>query len=166
MIAPRPILPSTRSFARLSLGALVCALVALPMLASAERAPWDQARATAAAADLAAATDKLYDGFYKLPPPPVAQQGKYYYSIKQKLRVLKNESRHLAAALKEGEGLEATESTYANIQQLRRSVRDDARMAGFVPEDVLALADQARDAGLRLAPYYDEDWQAAAPAAK
>jgi len=158
--------PRRHRFAGLVLGLLACGLAAVPTLAAAERAAWDQARVTAIAADLSSATDNLYDAFYKLPPPSVAQQGKFYYSIKQKLRVLKNETRHLANELKQGGTLDSTLPTYQNIQQLRRSVQDDARMSGFVPEDVLALADKARDAGLRLAPYYDEEWQVPSPAAK
>jgi hypothetical protein len=101
-----------------------------------------------------------------VPPAALGTRNRVHYALRSKLRLLKNQARALADALKSGEGFEETQNDWKNFDQLRRSARDDARLAGFVPDDVLAKADKARDVAMRLAPYYDEEWQGPAPAAK
>jgi hypothetical protein len=153
---------SSQHLARL-LGSLAIAGLLFAPSARGELAAWDQAQVTALAKDLATAADSLYDTFLKQPPPGVASmQSHSYYRLKQWVRLLQLEARHLAGSLVKGEGREQTLAIYDNLVQLARSARDDAGKA-FVAQDVGNRASAVRGVLNRLGPFYDPDFQTLAP---
>ena len=153
---------SNHHLARL-LGSLAIAGLLFAPSARGELAAWDQAQVTALAKDLATATDSLYDTFRKQQPPGLgSMQSHAYYRLKQWVRLLQLEARHLAGSVEQGEGREQTLAIYENLMQLARSARDDAGKA-FVAHDVGDRAAAVRGVLNRLGPYYDPDFQTLAP---
>src|SRR5688572_74286 len=71
--------------------------------ASAEVEEWDQEKVETLAEQLRVATKELYDTFCKQPVLGVAQN-KLYYRLKQDIRSLRSEARHLSDALAQGAG--------------------------------------------------------------
>jgi hypothetical protein len=142
--------------------AMVLLLFAAPNV-RAELAAWNQAEATRLAKELTTATDTLYDTFIKQPTPAIgSMQTQAYYRLKQSVRLLRLEARHLAASLEDGEGREQTLPLYENLMQLARSARDDAGKV-FVQHDVGERASAVRGALNQLGPYYDPDFHTLAP---
>ena len=84
------------------------------------------------------------------------------YRLKQWVRLLQLEARHLAESVEQGEGREQTLAIYDNLMQLARSARDDAGKA-FVAHDVGDRASAVRGVLNRLGPFYDPDFQTLAP---
>lgn len=153
---------SNHRLARL-LGSLAIAGLLFAPSARGELAAWDQAQVTALAKDLAAATDSLRDTFRKQPPPGLGSMHSHaYHRLKQWVRLLELEARHLAEAAGQGEGREQTLAIYDNLMQLARSARDDAGKA-FVAHDVGERASAVRGVLNRLGPFYDPDFQTLAP---
>lgn len=153
---------STRPVAHL-IFPLAITLVLSAANARAELAAWDQAAVTAIAKELEKATHALYDTFVKKPAPSVGSvQSHTYYRLKQEVRLLRVEARHLAASLEKGEGREQTLPIYDHLMQLVRIARDDAAKT-FNTQDVGERAAAVRGVLNRLGPYYDPDFQALAP---
>jgi hypothetical protein len=145
------------------LGSLAIAALLFAPSARGELAAWDQAQVTALAKDLATVTGSLYDTFLKQQPPGLgSMQSQAYYRLKQWVRLLQLEARHLAESVEKGEGREQTVPIYENLMQLARSARDDAGKA-FVAHDVGDRAAAVRAVLNRLGPFYDPDFQTLAP---
>jgi hypothetical protein len=129
----------------------------------AELTVWDQAQVMEVAKELVTATEALYETFIRQPPPNVASmQAHAYYELKQFVRLLRIEARHLARSLENGEGREPTLPVYRNLMQLARSARDDAGRV-FVARDVGERAAAVRGVLNKLGPYYDPDFPLLAP---
>lgn len=146
------------SSARTILSAFALALaVSIPGAGSAELAKWDQARVTATATEFAEAAQGVQDAFYKEPSQNIGSgQARSYYRLKQLVRRIKTEARHLAAQLEEGKGFDETLPVYENLMQLIADAREDARRT-FTSNFVLDKVAVANDALRRLTPYYQEE---------
>jgi hypothetical protein len=144
----------------------VLAAVSLSLVAGragAELAAWDQTKVTGIAKQLEAAAKDLYDTFYKQPVPTVGSgQARAYQRLKQKIRGIRTKTSQLARDLEKGKGREATQPAYADLMELVRSARDDARKA-FTTQDVEQKAAVARDQLNELGPYYDPNYEALKP---
>jgi hypothetical protein len=134
--------------------------------ARAEHAPWDQAKVSELATQLAEASKSLYDTFYKQPPPQAGSgQGNDYRRLKQQVRRIQTEARELAGALGKGEGREDTHDIYENLMSLVRDARQSAQRV-FSTQDVQDKASKARQLINQLTPYYDPDAQPLQPASR
>ena len=131
--------------------------------ARADLAAWDQAKVSEIAKQLVPATKDLYDTFYQQVPPTAGSgQTKDFYSLKQVIRVMKTESRHLAGQLEKGEGHDQTLPSYESLMQLVREAREaGARI--FATEDLQGKATAVRVLLNQLGPYYDPDFQTLQP---
>ena len=110
---------------------------------------------TAIAADLAEAVDQLRDAFRDSPVGKTIGSGQEAAQLRMRdrLRLLKNESRFLANSLKEGAGREETLSVYERVGTLARDAREEARKM-FLPQQLMDKVVQAGAAWRRLTPYY------------
>ena len=121
----------------------------------AQLAPWDQAKVTALASQLADAANELYSTFYKQGPPPVGSgQGESYRKLKQEVQDIQDESKQLAGALAKGRGREETRNDYRDLMENVRDAREQARRV-FSTEDVGNAATKVRDLLNQISPYYD-----------
>jgi len=127
----------------------------VPSASFAELAEWDQERVTTLAAVLAPACDALYDTFSKEPVATVGSgQMKDYHRLRQVVRRIKREAKHLSSALAAGEGYDETLPIYENLMVMVRDARGVAKRtftSNFVQEKAAAAGDLLR----RIAPYYD-----------
>jgi hypothetical protein len=145
-----------RSLQKISPVLLVLAFaVWVPSASSAELAKWDQERVTALGTELTQACDALYDTFLKEPQSTVGSgQARDYYRLRQVVRRIKGEARHLSSALAKGEGYDQTLPVYENLMVTVRDARETAKRiftSNFVQEKAAAAGDVLR----RIAPYYD-----------
>jgi hypothetical protein len=132
---------------------LVGLAVATPALAAA----WNQEEVTAIAQQLEQATKDLYDSFYKQPTQGIGSgQARAYLELKQQLRRIRTEARHLAAALGKGEGHDETLPIWRNLMEEVRRAQENARRV-YSTGPVTERANTAREALEKLAPYYDAE---------
>ena len=135
---------------------LVLAVIAwLPSASFAELAAWDQERVTALGAELTEACDALYNTFVKEPAKTIGSgQSKDYYRLRQVIRRVKTEAKHLSSALGEGEGYDQTLPIYESLMTMVRDAREISQRtftSNYVTEKAAAAGDVLR----RIAPYYD-----------
>ena len=136
---------------------IVLFAIGQPRNASAELARWDQERVAKIAADLYEAVKDLRDTARKQPPPTAGSlQTRSHYRLLDDLRLIRNETKHLANELKAGQSRDETFPVYRRVQGLRRTAAENARRL-FIHEPVLAKIDAARDVLRRLRPYYEEE---------
>ena len=145
-----------RSLQKIGPVVLVLAVIAwLPSASFAELAQWDQERVTALGAELTEACDALYNTFVKEPAQTLGSgQSKDYYRLRQVIRRVKTEARHLSTALGEGEGYDQTLPIYENLMTMVRDARAIAKRT-FTSNYVLDKAAVTSDLLRRIAPYYD-----------
>jgi hypothetical protein len=131
-----------------------CALV-LAVGASADLAPWDQAKVTDLAKQLAAVTAELSDSFRKQPVPAKGSpQRQSHFLLTRQLRDIRRGAQALSTALQNGGDRKATLARYQSLMQRVRTARDHARRITAGTE-VEQKADAARDILNQLAPFYD-----------
>jgi hypothetical protein len=145
-----------RSLHRIGPVVLVLAVtVWLPSGSFAELAQWDQERVTALGAELSEACNALYDTFVKEPESIKGSgQSKDYYRLRQIIRRVKGEAKHLSSALAKGEGYDQTLPIYENLMTMVRDARETSQRiftSNYVQDKAAAAGDVLR----RLAPYYD-----------
>jgi hypothetical protein len=146
---------SARTAARPVLAAALCALAAAP--AAGEVLPWDPARVTGLARELGAATNELYDTFFKQPRPPTTPSStRDYHRLKADLRRLQNEARGFLADLESGEGREETRPAFESMLVTVNWARERAQSV-FTTKDVQEKASRVRAILNQLAPLYDPD---------
>jgi hypothetical protein len=131
--------------------------------ARADVVAWDQAKVSEIAKQLVAATQDLYDTFYKQLPPTVGSgQNKEFYRLKQVTRVMKTEARELAGQIEKGEGHDQTLPSYESLMEMVRKARElGARI--FATEDLKQKATAVRGLLNQIGPYYDPDFQTLQP---
>ncbi len=144
--------PTTRTVLAV-LAAATLGLVATG--AAAALAEWSQDRVTQYANELAAATGALKDAIDKQPESvnPAAQRA--FYAAQDDVRVMNNSAKHLATALKNGDGRDETAPVFRRIQSLRRDAEEDGRKA-LIPNQVMDKIAPVGAALIKLAPYYEE----------
>ena len=151
---------------RLLVAVIACGVFAAGAPAGADLAPWDQAKVTALAKQLADATQALNDTFYLQPPPGRgSMQSRSYQQLRQKIRMIRMEAGALSASLAKGEGHEETLPSYESLMQMVRDARRDAQQV-FSTVDVQQKATAARLILNQISPYYDADAMPLAPATR
>jgi hypothetical protein len=127
----------------------------VPSASFAELAEWDQERVTALGTELATACGALYDTFLKEPVSTIGSgQAKDYHRLRQVVRRIRGDARHLSSALAKGEGYDQTLPVYENLMVMVRDAREVAKRT-FTSNYVLDKAAAAGDVLRRIAPYYD-----------
>ncbi len=134
--------------------AAICIVGALGLAGATSAEEWNQEDATAAAVELREATQALYDSFYKQPTQGIGSgQARAYLELKQQLRRVRLESRHLANSLEGGEGHDETLPIYRNLMEEVRSAQENARSV-YSTSPVVEKANVARAALEKLAAFY------------
>jgi hypothetical protein len=143
-----------RSSAPVFLVVMTLAL-ALPATPSrAQSAAWDQDKVTELAVQLADAARELELAFRREPPPHVGHgQSRARFRFRDSLRVLRTETRALAAELEAGGGLEETWPIVRRGRVVVRDLREDGRRMGW-QEPAVGHARRAEELIAQLAPFY------------
>lgn len=135
--------------------ALAVLLLALAPGARAELAAWDQAKVTELATQLETSINGLFDSLRRQPPPTAGNPTRApYFRLMQEVRQLRNESRFMARALRDGSTQEELVPSWNSMMVTVRRAQDNARRI-FAGTDVQQHADAARAALNQLAPYFD-----------
>jgi DNA repair exonuclease SbcCD ATPase subunit len=120
----------------------------------AQVAEWNQKDVTAVSQQLEEATKELYDSFYKQPTQGIGTgQARAYQELKQQLRRIRQETRHLASSLTRGEDHDETLPIYRNLMEEVRDAEENARRV-FSTGPVIEKANVAREALEKLSSYY------------
>ncbi len=129
-----------------------------PASSFAQAEQWDQARVTEIAQELAGAVKDLREAVRREVPstPGRLQQGRAQYALSDALRLLKSETRYLAAQLKDGKGRDETFLVYKRIDSLRQQAAENARKM-MILQPTLDRIDAARKIWVQLVPYYGEE---------
>jgi hypothetical protein len=139
--------------ARLPIALLI--LVALALIGADDEAvdSWNQEKAAAAATELAASLDGLRDALRNEPSPGIGSSERPRHELKDRLRLMENESKHLAAELKDGQGRDATYPVFQRINSIRRDAVEDAQRM-YLQQPVRDKIESARGPLEKLAGYY------------
>jgi hypothetical protein len=137
--------------------AALAMLVTTTTPATADLVPWDQAKVTAIASELPAATRALRVSLRQQPPTNFSQTSRRaFWRLRDQLRSIEASASRLHGALAEGEGHEQTFPTYRRMIVL---VRDAAREVERIPtvkpvdQNIQVVADILK----RLRPFYETD---------
>jgi hypothetical protein len=130
-------------------------LVALALIGADGEAvdSWDQEKAAAAATELAASLDGLRDALRNEPSTGIGPGERSGHELRDRLRLMENESKHLAAELKDGQGRDATYPVFQRINGLRRDAVEDAQRM-YLQQPVRDKIESARGPLEKLAGYY------------
>ena len=106
-------------------------------------------------AELAEAVDQVQDAFRNSPIGSTLGSGQANAQLRMRdrMRLLRNESRYFANALKDGAGRAETLSVYERLGTLARDAREEARKM-FLPDQVFDKFVKAGAIWNRLTPYY------------
>jgi hypothetical protein len=141
------------------LGAVLPALVAACVAFSAapcraQATAWDQAKVTALAVQLHGVLGELQTAMRREGNPSMAQvQSRARHSFRDSLRVLRSETRALAAELEAGAGLEETWPIVRRARVVIRDLREEGRRMGWA-EPAVGHARRAEELIAQIAPFY------------
>ncbi len=128
------------------------ALTALP--ATAQRAAWDQDKVTELAVELSDVVRDLQREFRRQPGVDIfSGQARSRHRFADHLRVMRTETRALAAQLEDGAGFEETEPIAQRLATVIRDLRQEGRRMSW-KEPVLGLAQRAEELIDQLRPFY------------
>ena len=132
-------------------------LALAPTASHAELAKWDQERVTGIAEKLADAANEVYRSIVRKRTGSQLGSGQAssYMRLKDKARLARNETRHLARRLQDGNARDDTLPVYRRLMTLVRDIREDARRM-FLEAPTLDKIATAGDLLRQIAPYYDE----------
>jgi hypothetical protein len=144
----------THVLRRAACAAALACLVAVP--AAADLAPWDQARATGIAKQLAAACDAFDQAVRKQPGMGEVGSGAAGegFGLGQRSQALREQSLALADHLEKGKGHDKTRDEWRSLKE----VADDVEQSGQrsqLDDPTLAAWAKVSDLMRQLAPYYD-----------
>ena len=147
-------MPRTHALRLAARAAALSCLIALP--AAADLAPWDQARATGIATQLAAACDAFDVAVQKQPGldqlgSGAAQEGS---GLIQNSRMLREQSMALAGHLEKGKGHDDTRNYWRSLKEVSDDVAENAQRTELAEPTMDAWA-KVQDLMRQLAPYYD-----------
>jgi len=132
--------------------ALSVALSATPCRAQATA--WNQDKVTELAVQLADVVVELQVAMRREGNPSMAQaQSRARHSFRDSLRVLRSETRALAAELEAGGGLEETWPIVRRARVVIRDLREEGRRMGWA-EPAVGHARRAEELIAQLAPFY------------
>ena len=146
------------SIARLTLfGSAGLLLLGMPV-SSAHAADWDQAKVTEIAEQLSDAVNKVYRSIVRTSTGSTIGSGQASSAmrLKDRVRVARNESRHLAKALHDGKGKDETVHVWKRLMSVVRDARTIGRsMFLEAPtQEKIAGANELLD---QLAPFYETE---------
>lgn len=124
-------------------------------VAWAELAKWNQERVTKYAEELKASTRALVQALATVNATGVVLKD-MFYQARETVDLMDHSAEGLAAALKSGEGLDATLPRYTRIQALRKDAEQQAKRAEL-PEAVLDKVFPVGTALFKLRPYYQDE---------
>lgn len=137
--------------------ALLCGLAPGRARADHHAVEWDQAQVTAIAAKLPMATEALYTALFREGQtalmPGAFGAGDDYHEFKDKVRLMRSESMHLASELKKGLGRDETKHAFQRIAELNRDAAEAGREQ-FTTNPELAKFSAVEDLIRQLDPYY------------
>jgi hypothetical protein len=138
--------------------ALAAALLVGAWPASGELAKWNQERVAKLAGELAESTKDLESPVRQDPNQTYGSgQAQDYHRLRDELRLIRKETRHLARRLADGASREETDPVWQRVGVLARNAAEIAKRM-HLPEPVLDSIAQTADLWRRLRPYYDPDW--------
>jgi hypothetical protein len=143
------------------LGSLMLGLCLLPCLvgdARAAVAAWDQDRTTEIASGLPDAAQALYEAIYDQPAPPGPGRANWH-QLRDTVRRIRMEARHLADELMKGRDRDQTRGAWRQMMEWLRDVEEASRGV-MLGDDVMTKLAAVEDLLRQLAPYYDPDWDA------
>lgn len=121
----------------------------------AELTPWDQARVTAIAQQLAAAADAWEQAVRAQPGGEIGSgDAESEFGLGMKARVLREQSQALAGQLAKGEGYDETRDSYRDMKELIDDTEELAQRAELEAPTMDAWA-KLIGAQRQIAPYYD-----------
>jgi hypothetical protein len=128
---------------------------------AAKLAAWDQARVTDIATQLAPAINDVFVSVNTLQTGSQVGSGQAsaFLRLKDRVRVARNEARHLARQLQDGRGRPETVHTYSRLMTTVRDAREDGRRM-FLEAPTMDKIAAAGDLIRQLTPYYDPRWNA------
>ena len=85
--------------------------------------------------------------------PGIGSSERPRHELKDRLRLMENESKHLAAELKDGQGRDATYPVFQRINSIRRDAVEDAQRV-YLQQPVRDKIESARGPLEKLAGYY------------
>ena len=138
------------------------ALLLLPLAAQADHhegpgaaSKWDQAKVTALAEQLSDAVNGVYRSVSRLQTGSgmASGQANAFLRLKDRLRVARNEARHLSQALADGKGHDETSHAYRRLMSLVRDAREEGRKM-FIEKPTLDKIDVANKILEEIAPFY------------
>ena len=138
---------------------VVAALLALTFAfagtpSQAQRAEWDQDEVTKLAIEFADLVHEMQREFRRLPRPDIgSMQSRARFQFADDLRVLRTETRALAASLEAGAGFEETFPIARRARRVVRDLRAEARRMQLV-EPVLGLTVRAEEIIAKIGPFY------------
>jgi glutamine synthetase type III len=137
------------------LAAILSLVVLLPSIGRAgELRAWDQAEVAALADELYEAVKDLRNSVRKSSNPSIASgQARSTHRLLDTLRLIRNESKHLANRLDEGAGRDETLPVFRRIGRLRLEAAEDARRINLL-QPVQDRIEAARTVLEKLEPYY------------
>ena len=126
----------------------------MALVAAAEETTWDQAKVT----ELAQAFSKDIQAVklaYRREPGEMIATGdrRSRYELKQSIRLLDSEARHLAKQLADGKGRDETYPVFRRLEEIRREAGVHARRT-MLTQPTLEKIAAARSHLEGLAPYY------------
>ena len=121
-------------------------------------AGWNHAQAIEVAQELSASIQDLRVTFRRQPTDLKVGGRRARHAVIQDLRLLRDQTRHLARLLEEGKGHDETLPVFLRIQTIRRDAAENGRRA-FLLEDTLAEIDRTRALLDELDGLYTDDWQ-------
>lgn len=135
---------------------LGCAIaVALLVSASAHATEWDQVKVTTIAGELGDAVNEVHKAISRNRSAGTVGSGQAsdFMLLRDRVRVARNESRHLAASLRDGKGRDETVHAYDRLMTLVRDAREVGRRM-MIGQDVQSRVQVASEKLDELAPYY------------
>ena len=119
-------------------------------------AEWDQAKATEIAGQLSDAVNKVQSSIARLRSDIGSGQSSSYLRLKDRVRIARNESRHLAKALGNGKGKAETFHVWQRLMSVVRDAREVGR-GMFIEAPTQEKINRANEILDQLTPFYETE---------
>ena len=121
-------------------------------------ADWDQAKATEIAGQLSDAVNKVQSSIVRLRTGADVGSGqsRNYLRLKDRVRIARNESRHLAKALGNGKGKAETFHVWQRLMSVVRDAREIGR-GMFIEAPTQEKINRANEILDQLTPFYETE---------
>ncbi len=145
------------SIARLTFMSVGLLLLGMPV-SSAHAADWDQAKVTEIAEQLSDADNDVHRSVVRTATGSQVGSGQSasYLRLKDRVRVARNESRHLAKALQDGKGKDETVHVWKRLMSVVRDARNIGRSM-FLEAPTQVKIVRASEIIDQLTPFYETE---------